>query len=186
MWLWDQNLTWWLLFVLKEILDVKTYIHYSNVTLVPWYLKSVANNEENNKVPFHWAFVGGSIIDQWIPLTKTNNVESVSMSWHNHVICLLVPQATWFTGGADVRLRFWHDSQRVSIIFCHYGIRVTPGTHFWNNLCHHWIKEWFGAKHVSSLFLNQWSGRSPLNLSCPCETCCPEPHSLTQISYIII
>ena len=55
------------------------------------------------------------------------------MAWHDHVICLLVPQATWFTGGADVRLRFWHDSQGMSIIFCYYCIRVTHGTHFKEN-----------------------------------------------------
>ena len=161
--LWDQNLTWWLCYVLKEILDVKTYIHYSNVTLMPWHLKSlatskasvsVANNEEHKKAPFHWAFVSGSIIDQWIPLTKTNNLESVSMSWHSHIICLLVPQATWFTGGADVRLWFRHDSHRVSIIFCHYGIRVTPGTHFWNHL---WAYDWNLVKIISVVIMDFYS-----------------------------
>ena len=30
-----------------------------------------------------------AIHHQWIPLTKTNNVESVSMSWHHHVTPLL-------------------------------------------------------------------------------------------------
>ena len=120
----------------------ETIHSYSDVTWVSWHLKYLAtsraslpvtNNKENSKAPLYWPFVSGSIVDQWIPLTKTNNVESVSMSWHNQVICLLVPQATWFTGGADVRLRFWHDTQRVSIIFCHYCIRVIPGTHFKEN-----------------------------------------------------
>ena len=82
--------------------------HYSKITWASWRLKSAtihlfvkqqlhANNKENSKAPYNWLFVRGIL--QWpvvFSSQRTSNVESVSMSWRNHIPVMVTRQYTWY------------------------------------------------------------------------------------------